>query len=305
MPKDHDASTTTSQPNGETAAAAAAGAWAGGDALSKLKERLVKITIPEEGGDETFFRVEGDILLDEDQLEIYANQQEALRRERESQAERSALGAGDIAPQEGRSSLVGVTVGGKLVRWKPGLILSYCVLKNTFGSDQEYQTAKTNMRLATLAWETVCGVKFQHKQELDNSATTRPEGVIFTVRKIDAGGQFIAAAFFPNDPRNRRRVLIDPSYFSPSLTFDKVGVLRHELGHVLGFRHEHIRNNAPAICPDEDRTNTLDLTAYDPQSVMHYFCGGVGRRELGITDVDKIGSQKLYGMPFDSFTEVE
>jgi len=82
-------------------------------------------------------------------------------------------------------------------------------------------------------------------------------------------------------------------------------VLRHELGHVLGWRHEQIRSEAPAICPDEDTANTVDLTQYDPQSVMHYFCGGVGSRDLAITDVDKIGSQKVYGLPFDSFNYVE
>ena len=64
--------------------------------------------------------------------------------------------------------------------------------------------------------------------------------LVFTVRHVDAGGQFIAAAFFPTYPPLRRRVLIDPSYFADDLSFDRVGVLRHELGHVLGFRHEHI-----------------------------------------------------------------
>jgi hypothetical protein len=110
---------------------------------------------------------------------------------------------------------------------------------------------------------------------------------------------FIAAAFFPNDPINRRRVLIDPSYFTT--TFNQVGVLRHELGHVLGFRHEHIRSGAPAACPDEDPGRVIDLTQYDPRSVMHYFCGGVGSRELAISDLDREGSQRVYGPPLSDF----
>jgi hypothetical protein len=128
---------------------------------------------------------------------------------------------------------------------------------------------------------------------------------VFVVRHIDAGGQFIAAAFFPTYPPKRRRVLIDPSYFADDLGFDPVGVLRHELGHVVGFRHEHIRSGAPALCPQEDTTDTIDLTAYDPQSVMHYFCGGVGSRDLKITDVDRDGAQKLYGPPLSSLSLVE
>jgi hypothetical protein len=128
--------------------------------------------------------------------------------------------------------------------------------------------------------------------------------LVFTVRYLDAGGQFIAAAFFPTYPPARRRVLIDPSYFRPDLPFDPVGVLRHELGHVLGFRHEHIRSGAPSTCPEENTDEVVDLTAYDPKSVMHYFCGGVGSRDLRITDIDREGAQKLYGPPWESVTLV-
>ena len=124
------------------------------------------------------------------------------------------------------------------------------------------------------------------------------------MRKIDSGGRFIAAAFFPNDPPARRRVLIDPSFFDPDLQFDPVGGLRHELGHVLGFRHEHIRSGAPPACPQEDTFDTVDLTQYDPQSVMHYFCGGVGSPDLAITEVDRKGAQRVYGLPRGSFAFV-
>jgi hypothetical protein len=201
--------------------------------------------------------------------------------------------------------LVAVTVNGKLVRWKPGVNLTYCVLKQTFASEQDYNTVVANMKQATWAWEKVCGVKFEYKPELDDSPTVKPAGVLFPVRAIDAQGQFIAAAFFPTDPKDRRRLFIAPSYFDPDLGFDQVGVLRHELGHVLGFRHEQIRSDAPASCPDEDTANTVDLTKYDPKSVMHYFCGGVGSRDLLITDVDIEGSQKVYGLPCDSYTYIE
>jgi len=185
--------------------------------------------------------------------------------------------------------------------------LSYCVLRSTFtiGGRAGYDLAVENMGKATQAWEAACGVSFLHRPELDDSAGTRPDGVLFTVREIDAAGKFIAAAFFPTDPAYRRRVLIDPSYYAPGLGFDRVGVLRHELGHVLGFRHEQIRSEAPPGCPGEDTYGTITLSDYDPRSVMHYFCGGVGDPDLKITPTDQSSAQKVYGPPLGGFLFVE
>ncbi|UTW61819.1 hypothetical protein KFE98_17670 [bacterium SCSIO 12741] len=81
--------------------------------------------------------------------------------------------------------------------------------------------------------------------------------------------------------------------------------MRHELGHVLGFRHEHIRSGAPAKCPNENTSGTINLTQYDPRSVMHYFCGQVGSKDLSFTDVDVRGAQKVYGPPLQQLTLVE
>lgn len=61
-------------------------------------------------------------------------------------------------------------------------------------------------------------------------------------------------------------------------------VALRQLGHVLGFRHEHIRKEAPAICPDEDIDNILPITVYDLQPVMHYFCGGAGKLEMDFSN---------------------
>lgn len=128
-------------------------------------------------------------------------------------------------------------------------------------------------------------------------------GVLFVVRYLNQPGTMIASAFFPNDPPSRRRVFIFPSYAGTS--FDKVGVLRHELGHVLGFRHEHIRSEAPAVCQGEDTGFTLSLSNYDPHSVMHYLCGGAGNPGLTITDIDRISAQQVYGPPLTEFSFAE
>jgi hypothetical protein len=256
--------------------------------------------------DEIFTVVEGDLALDPDQKELWMEGQQAKKSQFTSRLRAEAIGFGEAALTQGgtvTSYLVGIVQDGKVVRWPPGTVLTYCVLLNTFPRQEWYEELVANMPLATADWEAVCGVQFRYVPELDTSPSVRPEGVLFPVRYISAGGAFIAASFFPNDPKNRRRMLIDPSYFTTS--FDHVGVLRHELGHVLGFRHEHIRSGAPAVCPHEDTTGTINFTNYDPQSVMHYFCGGVGSKNLEITAVDRNGAQQLYGPPISTFQHAE
>ena len=267
---------------------------------NSVQERLAPTRLEIDG--ETYFVAEGDLLLDADQLELYAEQQDAQAALRSAELALDIAPIADVGGRETRG-LLGITSAGRMLRWRDGLVLDYCVIRNTFADAAEYQTVVDAMANATAAWERTCGVTFDHQAQFDDSATTQVDEVLFTVRKIDANGRFIAAAFFPNDPPVRRRVLIDPSFYTTS--FDRVGVLRHELGHVLGFRHEHIRSGAPAACAVEDLTEVIDLTQYDPQSVMHYFCGGVGSLELRITALDRAGSQRLYGLPLSEFTFAE
>ncbi|MGP4096825.1 hypothetical protein [Nonomuraea sp. KM90] len=264
----------------------------------------MKTFIEPEGGQELHC-VEGDLVLDADQLGLYEQAQKALR---ERQAAGASVPAGFGGAQLNSSllrgsALIGILRNERIVRWAPGTDLTYCVRKPTFPSDDWYAVVVANMLSAAEAWEATCGVRFTHVSEADESNEAHPPGVVFPVRHIEADGAFIAAAFFPNEPPRRRRLFIDPSYHDSP--YDPVGVLRHELGHILGFRHEQIHSGAPAACPDEPGTETIELAVYDPRSVMHYFCGGVGSPDLEISEVDRTGSQLVYGPPLDRFSFVD
>lgn len=234
----------------------------------------------------THWVVEGDLVLNEARLREYAR----------AQAE---------PPGEKKRGLVAMERDGKLLRWAPGKVLTYAVQRSTFRDDDSYQKAIRDVRLAGGDWTAVCNVRFEHNPSFDELEEIPAGSVVFRVRQVRGGGGTIASAFFPDWPPEERWVNLYDSYFDPNLYFDPTGVLRHELGHVLGFRHEHIRIEAPMDCPDEPDADTRALTAYDDKSVMHYFCGGMGNAKLIITDVDRQGAQELYGRPYDDFEFID
>ncbi|WP_375766910.1 M12 family metallo-peptidase [Archangium gephyra] len=104
---------------------------------------------------------------------------------------------------------------------------------------------------------------------------------------------YLARAFFPNSSRSGCNVLIDSSGFTMTGAVTLTGVLRHELGHTLGFRHEHTRSTSSG-CYEDSQWRALTST-YDRYSVMHYpQCNGLNTGDLILTSLDKSGARSLY-----------
>ncbi|MDC0741723.1 matrixin family metalloprotease [Polyangium mundeleinium] len=184
--------------------------------------------------------------------------------------------------------------GGQDAKWNDTqkLNLTYCV-STTFGT--RYDAAVQAMKDATAAWEAVTNVKYQHASAQDGSCTAQNSNVLFDVRPTNSGGQYLARAFFPGDARSSRNVLIDSGAFGNNGPTTLTGILRHELGHTLGFRHEHTRPEA-GTCFEDNQWR--ELTPYDSKSVMHYpQCNGTGDKTLSLTDKDKQGAVLVYGAP--------
>ena len=170
--------------------------------------------------------------------------------------------------------------------------LTYCI-STTFG--QNYDAMKADMEAAADAWEAVAAVDFKHVPGEDTSCTASNQNVLFDVRPANVNGQYLARAFFPNDPRSARNVLVDNTSFQldPNRKLSLQGILRHELGHTLGFRHEHTRPDS-GTCFEDD--NWRPLTSYDAFSVMHYpQCNGQGDWALTLTAIDNSGAACVYG----------
>jgi hypothetical protein len=171
--------------------------------------------------------------------------------------------------------------------------LTYCVSR-TF--DQRYDKVVQDMESATGEWKRWAAIEFVHDPSQDANCGPSNEAVVFDVRPVNVNEEYLARAFFPNEPRAARNVLIDESTFAlpPAGNLQLAGVLRHELGHTLGFRHEHTRPDSGACFEDRD---WRPLTDYDAFSVMHYpQCNGRGDWRLNLTDKDKNGAACVYGV---------
>lgn len=239
----------------------------------------------------TFYLVEGDIPMSEREVRAYL-----LTR---STAPQSA---------EQKPELIVHMHAGQPAYWEDPnkRELRYSVIKSTFPDEASYRKVVQDIAAAGAAWQAACrscNIKFVYNRAHDGITTmdefkqlASTDKLRFAVVYQQLGGGAIAMAFFPNEPIERRLVSIDPSYFDltggPG-TFPPEGVLRHELGHVLGYRHEHTRGVAGCDFEDND---WKPLTPYDAHSVMHYFCGGKGTLQLKLSDVDIAGHTKLYGI---------
>jgi serralysin len=184
-------------------------------------------------------------------------------------------------------------VGGQDDKWSASTAqnLTYCISQSSFGS--RYSTVVNAMNSAAGAWESATGggVNFVHVSSLDGNCTSRTSGVVFNVGQVSTS-QYLARAFFPSTSRRSRNVLISTSSFGNISPWTLTGVLRHELGHTIGFRHEHTRPESGTCFEDN---NWRGLTAYDRASVMHYpQCNGSQTGDLVLTSLDKSGANSVY-----------
>jgi hypothetical protein len=194
------------------------------------------------------------------------------------------------------------------------LNLTYCV-SNSFTNKS---TVVSDMASATKSWESVANLRFVYLSAQDASCNQNNANVQFAVMPstdspagcamnkkmwtsvIDgAGCQLTSAA---NAPRYEGILTLNYSASLPA-GVTRRGVVRHELGHILGFRHEHPWDPDPQVfCefqeyPDWDMGGR-QLTAYNVSSVMHYpQCDGVAGADMTVSALDGAGARSIYGIP--------
>lgn len=197
------------------------------------------------------------------------------------------VGGSEKAIEDG---LVVNTVGGVDDKWSTAQVgnLTYCV-STKFGS--RYTDIVNAMTSGAGLWEAASSkIDFVYVPSQDASCNTRNNNVVFSVEPVQTS-QYIARSFFPSSPKRSRNVLVDDSIWS-SGSWTPSNILGHELGHTLGFRHEHTRPEAGTCFEDN---NWRPLTPYDSSSIMHYpQCNG-SSSTLSMSATDRAGAASLYG----------
>ncbi|MEI7057694.1 M57 family metalloprotease [Nocardioides sp. CCNWLW239] len=193
-------------------------------------------------------------------------------------------------PEDG---LIINTVNGVDDKWSAAQArnLTYCV-SDKFGTDKA--AIVTAMDQGAAPWEAASSaVEFTYVPAQDASCNTRNNNVVFSVEPVRTS-KYIARAFFPSSSKSARNVLVDDSIFS-SGNWEPGDVIAHELGHVLGFRHEHTRPEAMPMGDCLESPSWREVTAYDSASIMHYpQCNG-SSDDLEFQPSDAEGVRAVYG----------
>ncbi len=189
------------------------------------------------------------------------------------------------------NGLVVNTDGGQDDRWSQARVgnLTYCV-SNKFGN-RKTAVAAAAARGAALWERASTAIDYVRVRSAEASCTTRNNRVVFSVEPTRSQA-FIARAFFPSSPDPRRNIQVNPVSLFNTPGWPSANIMGHELGHTLGFRHEHTRPEA-GVCFED--LNWRPLTDYDSASIMHYpQCNGTST-DLSFTGTDAEGVVELYG----------
>lgn len=145
------------------------------------------------------------------------------------------------------------------------------------------------MEIATNDWSTYGNITFKYVPEADKTCRQRDKSTTLFRVTINPSRRYryAARAFFPYDEK-RNAITFKKSYVEKDFE-ELLRLTRHELGHVLGLRHEHIRHENPYRDNCKETDNFTSVTRYDIDSVMHYsHCGGTGTTELSAGDREGI-----------------
>jgi len=200
--------------------------------------------------------------------------------------------------------------------------ISYCI-DNTFNaSEKTALVSALNSAGSTWRSNLLNRIQFVYSSANDGSSCTNTNAnVVFNVTRVDLpgappGSWTVASSPMPDFPRQYSTMSVDPAAFTSLTSAQLTGTMLHELGHILGFRHEFLQ---PTSSCATNRNGEISGTASSPQypgfrfvtpsdisSIMNYDAcnGGVYPTALSAKDVS--GALSLYtDLALPAFSSVQ
>ncbi|KKP05517.1 hypothetical protein THAR02_02409 [Trichoderma harzianum] len=162
----------------------------------------------------------------------------------------------------------------QILRWYKGTELTYLICEESFPSKDSAMAAKDAMKAAIARWKGE-GASFKEVKRYESAAFA----VIYDHRQRS---DYLAYAFFPRAEPGE--LLLYPRIFAGDNGKYLANILSHEIGHVLGLRHEFAHKK-------EADVPSVRFGSEDPQSVMEYHDD---LSKLQVTKKDLEGLKELY-----------
>ncbi|KAK4223341.1 putative matrix metallo proteinase-11 protein [Podospora fimiseda] len=172
-------------------------------------------------------------------------------------------------------------------RWVPGSVLKWVVLREGFKTPADADYAAQHLNMACQKWnELDVGVKFEWVKDAADAS--------FALWFGGSQGNVLASAFFPN-PNDLNMMLVYSAAFAmPKWKANLWKVFTHELGHVLGLRHEFALDKDPQTGEVREAFKSVQLGPRNENSVMAY---GRNPPEIQQSDVDS--TKEFYALSED------
>jgi hypothetical protein len=196
---------------------------------------------------------------------------------------------------------VGEKIDGKIVRWDKGTTISLSICKSSFGNEADYNLIKNYVLEAITEWNLIipknAKVKFNYVPGNDNiPVDVKPIIDNYFIIRQHSDMAYDGFAFFPYTSIQERIMYINYNQIYTYAKHVQSGIIKHELGHILGLRHELARVDCKwASCyKQEDYFEPWILSSCDKNSIMTYLCTDLNNFPYTITDGDKKGINLLY-----------
>lgn len=145
--------------------------------------------------------------------------------------------------------------GKDIPRWEKGSILTYSVDSRSFPRRQDRLLAETALAQATKPWNDMnLGITLQPAMK----GKTAVFDLVFSPN-ASKSDRTLARAFPPDAPIEDRKLVVYARQFDPVYVDSMANTFLHEIGHILGLRHE-FEEQLPSILFGE--ANALSVMNY-------------------------------------------